>query len=45
MPAAAPVLVAERPQEVLDVLTEVARVPDAGSWAFGYTAANWTGRR
>ena len=32
------VLVAERPEEVLDVLTEVERATDAGQWAFGYVA-------
>ncbi|MBB3084513.1 aminodeoxychorismate synthase component I [Geodermatophilus sabuli] len=32
------VLVAERPEEVLDVLTEVERATDAGQWAFGYLA-------
>ncbi|MGY1624997.1 chorismate-binding protein [Geodermatophilus sp. SYSU D00965] len=32
------VLVAERPDEVLGVLTEVERATDAGSWAFGYLA-------
>jgi para-aminobenzoate synthetase / 4-amino-4-deoxychorismate lyase len=32
------VLVAERPEEVLDVLTEVQRATDSGQWAFGYVA-------
>jgi para-aminobenzoate synthetase/4-amino-4-deoxychorismate lyase len=32
------VLVAERPEEVLDVLAEVERATDAGQWAFGYVA-------
>jgi para-aminobenzoate synthetase/4-amino-4-deoxychorismate lyase len=32
------VLVAERPEEVLDVLTEVERATDSGQWAFGYVA-------
>ncbi len=32
------VLVAERPEEVLDVLTQVERATDAGEWAFGYVA-------
>ncbi|MGY1639021.1 aminodeoxychorismate synthase component I [Geodermatophilus sp. SYSU D00742] len=32
------VLVAERPEEVLGVLTEVERATDAGQWAFGYVA-------
>jgi len=32
------VLVAERPEEVLDVLTEVERATDSGWWAFGYVA-------
>jgi para-aminobenzoate synthetase / 4-amino-4-deoxychorismate lyase len=32
------VLVAERPEQVVDVLTEVERATDAGSWAFGYVA-------
>ena len=32
------VLVAERPEQVLDVLTEVERATDAGEWAFGYVA-------
>ena len=32
------VLVAERPEEVLDVLTEVERATDAGQWAYGYVA-------
>ncbi|WP_254920562.1 aminodeoxychorismate synthase component I [Blastococcus mobilis] len=31
-------LVAERPEEVVDVLAEVERATDAGSWAFGYVA-------
>jgi para-aminobenzoate synthetase/4-amino-4-deoxychorismate lyase len=32
------VLVAERPEEVLDVLTEVEQATDSGQWAFGYVA-------
>ncbi|WP_100497842.1 aminodeoxychorismate synthase component I [Geodermatophilus chilensis] len=32
------VLVAERPEEVLDVLTEVEQATEAGWWAFGYVA-------
>ena len=32
------VLIAERPEEVLGVLTEVERATDAGQWAFGYVA-------
>jgi para-aminobenzoate synthetase/4-amino-4-deoxychorismate lyase len=37
-PAPDRILVAERPEEVLDVLTEVERATDAGRWAFGYVA-------
>ncbi|MFD2093795.1 aminodeoxychorismate synthase component I [Blastococcus deserti] len=32
------VLVADRPAEVVEVLAEVQRATDAGSWAFGYVA-------
>jgi para-aminobenzoate synthetase/4-amino-4-deoxychorismate lyase len=32
------VLVAERPEEVVDVLAEVERATDSGQWAFGYVA-------
>ena len=32
------VLVAERPEEVVDVLAEVQRATDSGRWAFGYVA-------
>ena len=31
-------LIAERSDEVLDVLTEVERCTDTGAWAFGYVA-------
>ncbi|MGY1642725.1 aminodeoxychorismate synthase component I [Geodermatophilus sp. SYSU D00703] len=37
-PAPRRVLVAERPEQVVDVLAEVERATDAGSWAFGYVA-------
>jgi para-aminobenzoate synthetase / 4-amino-4-deoxychorismate lyase len=32
------VLVAERPEQVVDVLAEVERATDCGGWAFGYVA-------